>query len=167
MAQAADNTENKSKGKEVMKAVIQRVPHAKCHIEGALFSEISAGYLVLLGVENGDTREDADYLAGKIANLRVLADEEGKLNRSPLQIGGELMVISQFTLSADCKKGNRPSFTDAMAPDPAKEMYEYVIEKLRTLGIARVETGVFGADMKLEFINDGPVTILMDTKVMR
>ena len=150
-----------------MRALIQRAAGAQCVIAGEVHSQIGRGYLVLIGIETGDTEEDADYLAGKVANLRVLADGEGKLNLSPLQTGAEILLVSQFTLSADCRKGNRPSFTAAMAPGEAEPLYEYFADRLRGLGVSRVATGVFGADMQLQFTNDGPVTIWMDTRTMR
>lgn len=150
-----------------MRAVIQRVTGAKCIIDGALHSEIGAGFLVLLGVEEGDGSEDAAYLAGKIARLRVMEDENGKMNLSLLQTGGEILAVSQFTLAADCRRGNRPSFASAMRPEQAEPLYESFVEYLRKEGVAAVRCGVFGADMKLDFVNDGPVTIWMDTKTMR
>ena len=120
---------------------------------------------MLLGVGPQDTTEHADVLAAKIAKLRVFEDEDGKMNKSVLDIDGEVLVISQFTLCADIKKGNRPSFTTAASPDMANELYEYFIEQLKLNGVRNVECGSFGADMKVDIQNDGPVTILMDTEI--
>lgn len=147
-----------------MKAVLQRVAHAQVVVEGELISKIEKGFMVLLGVENGDTREDADVLSKKIANLRVFEDENGKMNLSLLDNGGSLLCISQFTLLADCRKGRRPSFINAGAPDVANELYEYFCERIKTDGVEDVKKGIFGADMKVTLLNDGPVTIVLDSK---
>ncbi len=147
-----------------MKAVLQRVTHANVVVEGELISEIKNGFLVLLGVDNTDTEKDADVLSKKISGMRVFEDENGKMNLSLSDIGGELLVISQFTLLADCRKGRRPSFVNAGAPDMAKKLYEYFCERIKFDGIETVKKGIFGADMKVSLLNDGPVTILLDSK---
>lgn len=147
-----------------MKVVLQRVTHAQVVVEGELISKIDNGFLVLLGVENGDTKEDADVLSKKIANLRVFEDENGKMNLSLLDTNGSMLIISQFTLLADCRKGRRPSFVNAGAPDIANELYEYFCERIKIDGVADVKKGVFGADMKVSLLNDGPVTIVLDSK---
>lgn len=147
-----------------MIAVIQRVSHASVTIEGQLFSKIQKGVLVLLGVGHEDTEEDVEWLSAKIANLRIFSDEEGKMNLSVKEINGEAMVISQFTLLASTKKGNRPSFIDAAKPDLAVPMYERLASKLQQELGRKVQTGQFAADMKVELLNDGPVTIVIDTK---
>ena len=147
-----------------MKAVVQRVSSSSVTVDGEVIGKIGWGYNVLLGVGPDDTREHADVLAAKIAKLRVFEDSEGKMNKSVLDIDGEVLVISQFTLCADIRKGNRPSFTTAAPPDMANELYEYFIEQLKLNGIRNVEHGSFGADMKVELLNNGPVTICMDTK---
>lgn len=147
-----------------MKAVLQRVTHAQVVVEGELISKIDNGFLVLLGVENGDTKEEADVLSKKIVNLRVFEDENGKMNLSLLDTNGSMLVISQFTLLADCRKGRRPSFINAGAPDKANELYEYFCERIKIDGVEDVKKGVFGADMKVSLLNDGPVTIVLDSK---
>lgn len=148
-----------------MKAVVQRVSSSSVSADGELIGSIGRGYNVLLGVEPNDTTEHADILAAKIAKLRVFEDEQGKMNLSVQDIDGEILVISQFTLCADIKKGNRPSFVKAAPPDMAEELYEYFQKQLLANGIRKVEHGSFGADMKVEINNDGPVTILMDTAI--
>lgn len=148
-----------------MKAVVQRVSSSDVHVDGELIGSIGKGYNVLLGVQPEDTQEHADILAAKIAKLRVFEDSEGKMNQSILDVDGEILVISQFTLCADIKKGNRPSFTTAAAPDKANELYEYFQKKLIENGVRKVEHGEFGADMKVNINNDGPVTILMDSSI--
>lgn len=147
-----------------MKAVLQRVTHANVVVEGELISEIKSGFLVLLGVDNDDTEKDADILSKKISGMRVFEDENGKMNLPLTDIGGSLLIISQFTLLADCRKGRRPSFVNAGAPDMANRLYEYFCERIKDDGIEDVKTGVFGADMKVSLLNDGPVTILLDSK---
>lgn len=150
-----------------MKAVIQRVSSASVKVDGNIKGKIEKGFLILLGVEASDIYDDADILARKIAALRIFCDENDKMNLSLSDICGEALVISNFTLCADTKKGNRPSFTGAKSPDVANEMYEYFCEKLSENGIKKVEHGVFGADMKVELLNDGPVTLILDTAIWR
>ena len=144
-----------------MKAVIQRTRATRLSVDGDLISEISAGLVVYLGVAVDDTADKADYLAKKIANMRIFEDENGKMNLSVLDKGYEILSVSQFTLLADTSHGNRPGFTGAEAPDKAKPMYEYFCEKLASHGVS-VKRGIFGADMKIEQYNDGPVTIVME-----
>ena len=144
-----------------MRAVCQRVAEARVRVDGAVVGEIGAGLCVLLGVARGDGEEEAARLAGKIARLRVFADENGKFARSLLDVGGSAIVVSQFTLLADTAKGNRPSFTEAAAPEDAERLYAHFCAALRGLGVP-VETGVFGAKMAVELVNDGPVTIVVD-----
>ena len=146
-----------------MKLVIQRVKNASVSVDEKVVGKINQGFLVLLGIKTEDTKKDADYLVRKLINLRVFSDENDKMNLSIKQINGELLIISQFTLYGECKKsGNRPSFTDAARPDIAIPLYEYFIEECKK-EIPIVETGIFGADMKVNLLNDGPVTILIDT----
>ena len=147
-----------------MRAVIQRVSHASVSIGGKVKSAIGPGFLVLLGIEEADNREDADWLCRKIAGLRVFDDENGIMNRSILDTAGQILVVSQFTLMASYKKGNRPSYIRAAGHDHAIPMYEYVVATLQELLKQPVGTGEFGADMQVELLNDGPVTICMDTK---
>lgn len=150
-----------------MKAVIQRVESAIVTVEGRETGSCKNGFLVLLGAAQGDTAEDALILAKKTVNLRVFSDENGKMNKSIADIDGEILAVSQFTLCADVKKGNRPSFTDALEPDKAKELYEIYCGELKKLGVKKVATGIFGADMKVSLVNDGPVTIIFDTVIWR
>ncbi len=145
-----------------MRAVVQRVARARVLIDGEARSEIEAGLCVLLGVARGDDAASAERLAGRVARLRIFENEEGRFDRSLLDVGGAALVVSQFTLLADTAKGNRPSFTDAAPPEEAEPLYERFCEALRALGIA-VKTGVFGARMEVELVNDGPVTIILDT----
>ncbi len=147
-----------------MKAVLQRVAHSSVTVDGDLVSSIGNGFLILLGVEQTDTLADADVLSKKISGLRVFEDENGKMNLSLSDISGSVLVISQFTLLADCKKGRRPSFINAGAPDMANELYKYFCKRIKLDGVEDVKKGVFGADMKVELLNDGPVTILLDSK---
>ncbi len=148
-----------------MRAVVQRVVETSVSVDGEIKGQTGQGYNILLGVMDGDGKAQAELLAAKVAKLRVFEDENGKMNKSILDIGGEILVISQFTLCADIRKGNRPSFTDSAAPDEAKMLYEYFCECLRQNGVSKVETGVFAADMLVDIKNDGPVTILMDTQI--
>lgn len=148
-----------------MRAVIQRVLNSSVSVDGEIKGSIGKGFNVLLGVMQGDGEAQAQLLAAKISKLRVFEDENGKMNRGITDIGGEILVISQFTLCADIKKGNRPSFTDSAPPDEANRLYEYFCSKLLENGVSKVETGVFAADMKVEIMNDGPVTIVMDTDI--
>ena len=148
-----------------MRFVIQRVKEAKVVVDGSTTGEIGKGFLVLIGVSNEDTKEIADKLVKKLLGLRIFADAEGKTNLALQDVGGELLLVSQFTLYADCKKGNRPSFIRAGAPDFANDMYEYIIAKCRESGI-KTETGIFGADMAVSLVNDGPFTIIYDSEEM-
>ena len=145
-----------------MKFVIQRVNHAEVKVDGEIVGKIGKGFLVLIGVGREDTKEDADWYLKKLLGLRIFEDENGKTNLSLADVNGELLLVSQFTLYADCRKGNRPSFTDAGKPDMAKELYHYIIENCKNQ-IAVVEQGVFGADMKISLVNDGPFTIILDS----
>lgn len=144
-----------------MKGLIQRVKRASVTIDNELYSQIGAGILVLLGVEKGDSEENADKLAEKLVKLRIFEDENGKMNKSVQDIGGEILVVSQFTLAGDCKKGTRPSFDKAELPQRANELYEYFVAKLKGAGIP-TQTGSFGAMMDVELINDGPVTFMLE-----
>ena len=146
-----------------MRALLQRVTHASVTVAGETVGEAGAGFLILLGVMQGDTDEQAEKLAEKTALLRVFEDEAGKMNRSLLDIGGDALVVSQFTLCADTRKGRRPSFTDSAPPKEAKRLYERYAQALCGLGVARVEMGVFAAHMEVSLLNHGPVTILLDT----
>lgn len=148
-----------------MKAVIQRVTSASVEVDGEIVGSCKQGFLVLIGAADGDTEKEADLLAKKTANLRVFCDEDDKMNLSLLDIEGEVLAISQFTLLADVKKGNRPSFINALEPQKANELYNVYCEKLKEYGIKKVEKGVFGADMKVSLLNDGPVTIIYDTDI--
>lgn len=148
-----------------MRIVLQRVAHASVKVEGETIGAIQKGFLVLLGVSATDTRETAEKMVNKIAKLRIFEDENGKTNLALADVGGEILVVSQFTLYADCRKGNRPSFTNAGAPALAEELYEYVVELFQEKGI-HTEHGEFGADMKVELLNDGPFTILLDSDTM-
>ena len=144
-----------------MKLVIQRVKNAKVEVDNKLVGSIEKGFLVLLGVTHSDTRKTADYLVKKLVNLRVFEDENRKMNLGLKDINGELLIVSQFTLYADCSNGNRPSFTNAAKPDFANELYEYFCDKCKENNI-KVERGIFGADMKVSLLNDGPVTIVLE-----
>lgn len=146
-----------------MIAVLQRVKTCTVTIDGKKTAEIGAGLLVLLGVGQGDTPADVDYLAEKTIHLRIFEDDAGKMNRSVQEIGGAVMVVSQFTLLGDCRKGRRPSFIDAAKPDVAVPLYERFIDRIRTTGL-QVETGRFGAMMDVGLINDGPVTLILDSR---
>ncbi|WP_214072865.1 D-aminoacyl-tRNA deacylase [Mucilaginibacter sp. dw_454] len=147
-----------------MRAVVQRVTQASCMVDGNITGEIDLGFVVLLGVEDADTEEDLQWLAQKIIGLRVFGDENGLMNKALADVGGSILLISQFTLFAQTKKGNRPSFIRAARPEKAIPLYEQMIRTLDTITGKKTATGIFGADMKISLINDGPVTIIMDTK---
>ena len=147
-----------------MRAVVQRVKSTKLSVDGKLISEIPFGLTVFLGVKVGDTEEQADFLMKKIAGLRIFEDEQGKMNLSVKDVGGEVLLVSQFTLYGDAKKGFRPSFSDAERPERAEALYEYAVEQLQEQDVV-VKKGIFGADMKIEQFNDGPVTILLEKEV--
>lgn len=149
-----------------MMSVIQRVKSSEVVIEGEIISRIGRGILVLVGISTDDEEKDAEFLASKLAGLRIFEDQEGKMNLSLSDVRGEMMVVSQFTLLGDCKKGRRPSFTRAAPPERAIALYEFFIERCREKGI-RVLTGRFGAKMEVHLINDGPVTFIIDTREMR
>lgn len=148
-----------------MRLVIQRVTHASVNIEGKLFSQIGKGLLVLVGVENGDTMEDMEWLAQKTVNIRIFDDENGVMNLSVLDVQGEVLAVSQFTLTASTRKGNRPSYIRAAGHDLAVPIYEKYCLKVGDMLGKEVKTGQFGADMKVELLNDGPVTIIIDSKI--
>lgn len=148
-----------------MRLVIQRVTEASVTIDGTLYSRIGKGYLVLAGIAEEDTRETADKMIRKMVNLRIFEDENGKTNLSLRDVGGEVLLVSQFTLYADTRRGNRPGFTRAGRPETAEPLYEYLVEKTREQ-VPVVEKGVFGADMKVALLNDGPFTILLDSEQM-
>jgi D-tyrosyl-tRNA(Tyr) deacylase len=145
-----------------MRAVLQRVSRAHVEIEGKISGEIEAGLLVLLGIEQKDTRRDADYLVHKVCGLRIFPDDQSRMNRSVVDTGGGLLIISQFTLYGDCRKGMRPSFDRAAKPDTARELYDYFIEQARSR-VSYVATGIFQASMSVYLINEGPVTIICDS----
>ena len=146
-----------------MRVVVQRVKHASVTINGTVNGKINNGFLVLLGVQSTDSEQDVDYLVKKVTNLRIFSDENDKMNLSLKDVNGELLIVSQFTLYANCKEGNRPSFVEAAKPDIAIPLYEYFVSECKKI-IPVVETGIFGADMKVDLLNDGPVTIIMDSK---
>ena len=146
-----------------MRAVVQRVKESSVKADRQTIGRIGKGLLVLLGVADGDSPSDADYLANKIVNLRIFEDEGAKMNSSLLSIGGEMLVVSQFTLLADCRKGRRPSFAAAAGPQKASELYDYFVQQVRRLGI-NVETGRFQAMMDVALVNDGPVTLVLDSR---
>ena len=150
-----------------MKAILQRVSHAQVDVEENTVGSIGKGFLILLGVENGDDRIEADVLAAKISGLRIFTDENDKMNLSLSDIDGSVLVISNFTLCADCSHGRRPSFINAARPENAEPLYEYFCQKLLDNGVARVERGIFGADMKVSHLNDGPVTIDINSKDLK
>lgn len=150
-----------------MKAILQRVSNARVEIENKTVGQIEKGFLILLGVENGDEHRDADVLAAKISGLRIFTDENDKMNLSLTDVGGGVLVISNFTLCADCSHGRRPSFIAAARPETAEPLYEYFCKKMTDNGISRVEKGVFGADMQVSLINDGPVTIEINSKDLK
>ena len=146
-----------------MKIVVQRVSQASVKVNGEIVGEISQGLLLLIGIEENDEKKDAEWLAKKILDLRIFSDEEGKMNRSVKDINGEILCVSQFTLIADYKKGNRPSFIKAAKPEKAVPLFEYFKGLIKSSGL-KTESGIFGADMKVNLLNDGPVTIVMDSK---
>ena len=144
-----------------MKLLVQRVSSAQVDVDSKTVGKINNGFLALVGVTHTDTREIADYLVKKLCNLRVFKDENSKMNLSIKDVDGELLIVSQFTLYADCQHGNRPSFVNSAKPDMANELYEYFVERCRK-EVKNVETGIFGADMKVSLLNDGPVTIMLE-----
>lgn len=146
-----------------MRTVIQRVTEAKVEVEGKVVGEIGKGLLILLGVARDDSAEDADYLAEKIMNLRIFNDETGKMNRSLMEVAGAMLVVSQFTLYGDARRGRRPSYSEAAEPEKANALYQYYVDKARRQGV-EVQTGVFQAMMQVSLTNDGPVTILLDSR---
>lgn len=150
-----------------MRIILQRVSKGSVTVNGQVTGAVETGFVALVGVTHTDTEAEADLLAKKTANLRVFEDAEGKMNLSALDVGAGVLVVSQFTLYADARKGRRPSFTDAARPEIAAPLVEYFAERLRTEGITRVEQGVFGAMMQVEIYNDGPVTIILDTDVLQ
>ena len=150
-----------------MKAILQRVSDARVDIENKTVGQIEKGFLILLGVENGDEQRDADVLTAKISGLRIFTDENDKMNLSLADVGGGVLVISNFTLCADCSHGRRPSFIAAARPETAEPLYEYFCKKMTDNGISRVEKGVFGADMQVSLTNDGPVTIEINSKDLK
>jgi len=147
-----------------MRAVLQRVSQASCTVEGEITGAINTGFLVLLGIEDADTDEDLQWLAQKITGMRVFGDENGLMNKALADVGGDILLISQFTLFAQTKKGNRPSFIKAARPNKAIPMYEQMLKTLEVITGKKIASGIFGADMKISLVNDGPVTIMMDTK---
>ncbi len=146
-----------------MKAVVQRVSRAQVSVNGEVIGKCGRGFLILLGVMAGDDEKEADKLVSKIVHLRIFEDENGKMNLSSLDVNGSMLVVSQFTLCADCSHGRRPSFTDSAPPQEANTLYEYFVRRLSQNGIADVQTGSFGADMQVELVNDGPVTIILNS----
>lgn len=146
-----------------MKAVVQRVSRAQVSVNGEVIGKCGRGFLILLGVMAGDDEKEADKLVSKIVHLRKFEDENGKMNLSSLDVNGSMLVVSQFTLCADCSHGRRPSFTDSAPPQEANTLYEYFVRRLSENGIADVQTGSFGADMQVELVNDGPVTIILNS----
>lgn len=147
-----------------MRIIIQRTSQAEVRIDDQVVGQIGKGFLLLVGVTDGDTQADADYLAKKVAQMRIFEDADGKMNLSLHEVDGQILSISQFTLYADCRHGNRPSFIQAARPEVAEPLYDYFNEVLRSKYDLHVETGRFGADMKVDFINDGPVTIILDSE---
>ncbi|WP_276348807.1 D-aminoacyl-tRNA deacylase [Daejeonella sp. JGW-45] len=147
-----------------MRAVIQRVSQASCSVEGKITGQIKTGFMVLLGIEDADSDEDTVWLAQKITSMRIFPDENGAMNKALSEVSGDILLISQFTLYASTKKGNRPGFTRSAKPDAAVPLYEKMIAELTKATGRKIQTGIFGADMKISLINDGPVTIIIDTK---
>ena len=150
-----------------MKAILQRVSCASVTVDGAVVGEIAQGFLILLGVEQGDDEKEASVLADKIAGLRIFTDQNDKMNLSLADVGGEVLVISNFTLCADCSHGRRPSFIGAARPETAEPLYEFFCQRLLQNGVKKVEKGIFGADMQVSLINDGPVTIDINSKDLK
>lgn len=148
-----------------MRVILQRTARAEVKIDGAVVGKIGKGFMLLVGVTHGDTEADADWIAKKVAGMRVFEDNEGKMNLALKDVDGEILSISQFTLYADCVKGNRPSFINAARPEVAEPLYDYFNQQLTNTYGLHVETGRFGADMKVDFVNDGPVTIVLDSPV--
>ena len=146
-----------------MRVVVQRVKHASVTINGTVNGKINNGFFFFFGIQSTDSEQDVDYLVKKVTNLRIFSDENDKMNLSLKDVNGELLIVSQFTLYANCKEGNRPSFVEAAKPDVAIPLYEYFVSECKKI-IPVVETGIFGADMKVDLLNDGPVTIIMDSK---
>lgn len=149
-------------GDDILKIVIQRVLSASVEVDGKVVGEISKGYLVLFGVGIGDSEKDCERLAEKMINLRIFSDQNDKINLSLKDVFGELLIVSQFTLYADCKKGNRPSFVNAEKPERANELYEYFVSLCREKIDSKVDVGIFGADMKVSLVNDGPFTVILE-----
>ncbi len=154
---------NETARNEIMRAVVQRVTQSQVTVDGDTVGAIGPGLMVLLGVAQGDTEQDADYLSDKIVNLRIFEDDAGKMNRSLPDDGGAMLVVSQFTLLGDCRKGRRPSFVDAAPPETAERLYDYFCDQVRARGV-QVATGRFRAMMKVSLVNDGPVTLLIESK---
>lgn len=152
----------KTFGDDNLRLVIQRVLSASVEVDGTVVGEISKGYLVLIGAGIGDSEDDCERLAEKMIKLRIFSDENDKINLSLKDVSGELLIVSQFTLYADCKKGNRPSFVNAEKPERAKELYEYFVSLCRKKIDGKVDTGIFGADMKVSLVNDGPFTVILE-----
>lgn len=150
-----------------MKAVVQRVSRAQVSVNGEIIGKCGRGFLILLGVMRGDSEEQAEKLVNKIINLRIFEDENSKMNLSSLDINGSMLVVSQFTLCADCSHGRRPSFIQSAPPQEANALYEYFVRRLSESGAAEVQTGSFGADMQVELVNDGPVTIILDSAELK
>lgn len=148
-----------------MKAVIQRVKNASVSVDNKIVGSCNEGYMILFGAIEGDTKEDISLLARKVSALRIFCDDQDKMNKSILDINGEILCISQFTLAADTKKGNRPSFIKALEPTTASEYYDLFCEELLKLGVKKVDKGIFAADMQVSLVNDGPVTIILDTDI--
>ena len=148
----------------MLRAVVQRVTRSKVTVDGNVTGKIDKGLMVLLGVGHEDTEKDAEYMLEKILKLRIFEDHHEKMNLSLMDIEGELLVVSQFTLYADCRKGRRPSFTNAAPPEPANKLYEYFVRRCKEMGVQEVHTGAFGAHMHVDIQNDGPVTILLDSE---
>lgn len=147
-----------------MKALVQRVSEGSVSVDGEVIGSVGQGLVILFGAGRGDTEKDVKYLAEKCANLRIFCDENGKMNRSLLDIGGEALIISQFTLYGDCRKGRRPGFSDAADPAEAEQFYEHFLAEVAACGVKKVQHGKFGADMKVKIFNDGPVTFMLESR---